>query len=114
MFYLLNIYLQCFVAKHLLCVRCSQSFLFNEKRGEVSVVQLCKGRKHKSDLQLIGKAKPSVLGLLSLLSAKSLAGYLFVCVADPSLWCLAGLGFEGKLNCLLVIWEGHTAFPDLV
>lgn len=49
------------------------------------MVQLGKGRKYKSGLQLISKAKPSVLGLLSFLSAKSVAGYLFVCVADPSL-----------------------------
>lgn len=80
--------MQCFVVNQSpLCVRHSQSFLccLMKKGGEVSMVQLGKGRKYKSGLQLIGKAKPSVLGLLSFLSAKSVAGYLFVCVADPSL-----------------------------
>lgn len=62
------------------------------KGGEVSMVQLGKGRKYKSGLQLIGKAKPSVLGFLSFLSAKSMAGYLFVCVADPSLWVFSWFG----------------------
>lgn len=62
------------------------------KGGEVSMVQLSKCRKYKSGLQLIGKAKPSVFGLLSFLSAKSMAGYLFVCVADPSLWVFSWFG----------------------
>lgn len=51
-----------------------------------------KGKKYKSGLQLIGKAKPSVLGLLSFLSAKSIADYLLVCVADPSLWVFSWFG----------------------
>lgn len=80
------------------------SYCLMKKGGE--------GRKYKSGLQLIGKAKPSELGLLLFLSAKSTAGYLFVCVAHLSLWVFTW--FEGKLDCLLVIWEGHKAFPDLV
>lgn len=42
------------------------------------------GRRYKSGLQLIGKAKPSVLGLLLFLSAKSMAGYLF-CLCGRSI-----------------------------
>lgn len=66
------------------------------KGGEVSMVQLDKGKKYKSGLQLIGKGKPSVLGLLSFLSAKSIADYLSVCVADPSLWVFSWFGVWRK------------------
>lgn len=82
--------------------------------GEVAMVQLGKSRKYKSGLQLIGKAKPSVLGLLCFLSAKSVAGYLVSVWQIHHFECLAGLEFEGRLSCLLVIWEGGKAFPDLV
>lgn len=48
-----------------------------------------------------------------LMNARSVASYLFLCMADPSLGYLADLWFEGRHSCQLLIGEGHKAFSDL-
>lgn len=62
--------------------------------------------------QAYNVAKRSLLYLLSFMRARSVAGYLFLCEADPLPGCLADLQTEGRLDCLLLIWKGRAAFCD--